>query len=403
MPGDTYRSIAKAAGLGISELARANPQRAADEPIRPGELLYLPLAPRRACIVQPGDTLAKLAANYQCAESRIRALNPQLPTDGEPDAGTRLVLPPSTHNRIVMPSSDYGPGRLAADMKRLARAFPFLKVRTIGRSVMGKPIVAVGIGEGPFRWHLNAAMHANEWITSVIAMRYLEDYSRACRRRTSIGGADAAALYRRTTLWVVPMVNPDGVELVQEGLSPDHPHAHRIGRWNRGSSVFRNWKANIRGVDLNDQFPAGWEEERRRRGVPGPAPRDYSGETPLSEPEAAALAEFTEAHSFDAAIALHTQGEEIYWNYGGLEPQEAKSWAHRLGLASGYRPVELTGSDAGFKDWFIAKFRRPGFTVEAGYGRNPLPVSDFEDVYDDCMRLLTEALDLSPAGLYNRM
>lgn len=398
--GDTYRSIARSARVGVSELVRANPQRPADEPIRPGELLYVPAGPadNRMYVVQPGDTLAAIAKWCGCTVGRLRTLNPQWSAEtvetAEPAPGTRIVLPAAA-GRIVVPSSAYGPDRMAADLKRLTSAFPFIKTAAIGSSVLGKPILAAGIGDGPFRWHVNAAMHANEWITSLVAMRFLEDYGRACRRKTQIGGFEAADLYRRTTLWVVPMVNPDGVELVQEGLRPEHPLCARIGRWNRGSASFRNWKANARGVDLNDQFPAGWEEERRRRAVHGPAPRDYGGEAPLSEPEAAALAAFTDAHSFDAVIALHTQGEEIYWNYGGLEPPESKAWAHRLGLASGYRPVELTGSDAGYKDWFIANYRRPGFTVEAGWGHNPLPLSDFEDMYDDCVRLLTEALDLS--------
>ncbi|CAI6014766.1 M14 family metallopeptidase [Cohnella sp. JJ-181] len=402
--GDTYRSIARASGVGCRELIMANPQRLASEPLRAGELLYLPVptAQKRMYVVQPGDTLADIAEAFACAASRLRELNPGLSGGAEPVAGARIELPPPSPARIVIPSSGYGPARLAADVKRLTNAFPFLKTATIGKSVMGKPIVALRIGDGPFCWHLNAAVHANEWITSLIAMRFLEDYGRACRRRARIGGLEAADLYRRTSLWVVPMVNPDGVELVQEGLQPGHPLSAQLGRWNRGSPSFRNWKANARGVDLNDQFPAGWEEERRRRGVPGPAPRDYGGDAPLCEPEAAALASFAEEQDFDAVISLHTQGEEIYWNYGGLEPPESKAWASRLGLASGYRPVELSGSDAGFKDWFIARFRKPGFTVEAGHGRNPLPLAAFEDMYDDCLRLLTEALDLSPGGLYNR-
>ncbi|MFD1907968.1 hypothetical protein ACFSQ7_34385 [Paenibacillus rhizoplanae] len=77
---------------------------------------------------------------------------------------------------------------------------------------------------------------------------------------------------------------------------------------------------------------------------------------------------------------LHSQGAEIYWNYRGYEPPESKQWAAKLAAASGYRAVELTGSDAGYKDWFIQRFRKPGFTVELGAGKNPLPAADFEDM-----------------------
>jgi g-D-glutamyl-meso-diaminopimelate peptidase len=179
-------------------------------------------------------------------------------------------------------------------------------------------------------------------------------------------------------------------------MTAKHPYHKELQEWNRGSNRFHRWKANARGVDLNDQFPAHWEEERKRRGIHGPGPRDYSGEKPLSEPEAAALAQFTEQTDFQAVIALHTQGEEIYWNYRDHEPSESRAWADRLALAAGYRAVYLEGSDAGYKDWFISRFRRPGFTVEAGLGRNPLPLADFEYIYDDIARLLAEALDCAP-------
>jgi g-D-glutamyl-meso-diaminopimelate peptidase len=151
-------------------------------------------------------------------------------------------------------------------------------------------------------------------------------------------------------------------------------------KWNGGRRSFRHWKANIRGVDLGDQFPAHWEEERERRGVLLPSPRDYSGPEPLSEPEAAALAALAEGKPGEAAVSLHSQGGEIYWNYRGYEPPESRELADKLAIASSYRAVELTGSDAGYKDWFIQAFRKPGFTVELGSGKNPLPLTDFEDM-----------------------
>ena len=290
--------------------------------------------------------------------------------------------------------SVYGPAQLVADARKLARKFPFVNVQTIGKSVLGKPILAIRIGEGPFRWHFNGACHANEWMTSLLLMRFARHYAKACRERAQIGGKPARGLYARNTLWLVPMVNPDGVELVQQGMTPKHPYYKQLLQWNRGTSNFHRWKANVRGVDLNDQFPAHWEAERDRRGIDRPGPRDYGGTGPLTEPEAIALAEWTRRTDPHAAIALHTQGEEIYWNYRDREPAEAGEWAKRLGLASGYRPVWLEGSDAGYKDWFIETFRRPGFTVEAGWGHNPLPIEDAENMYDDVMKLLTEALDL---------
>lgn len=287
----------------------------------------------------------------------------------------------------------YDPHRLNKEIKRLTRIYPFISSGTIGRSVLGKQIPYLKIGAGPFRWHFNGACHANEWITSSLLMRFAEDYAQACAKRQPFWGKQAKDLFTRCSLWIVPMLNPDGVELVQHGIKADHPLYKELMAWNRGSELFHRWKANARGVDLNDQFPAFWEEERKRRGVLSPGPRDFGGSAPLCEPEALALAQFTEQTDFHAVLALHTQGEEIYWNYRKEEPPESKEWADRLALSSGYRAVYIEGSDAGYKDWFISQFKRPGFTVEAGWGHNPLPMDDFDYLYDDVARLLAEALD----------
>lgn len=278
--------------------------------------------------------------------------------------------------------------------RQLAALYPFLSAYVIGHSVLGKPIIALRCGCGPRSIHMNASFHANEWITSALLMRFVSELSAAYATGHPMGGHSAAELCNEVTLWAVPMVNPDGVELVQNGAPTVHPLYSQLREWNGGLDSYSDWKANIRGVDLNDQFPAFWEEECKRRGIAGPGPRDYPGPHPLSEPEAVAIARLTETISFDAVVALHTQGREIYWNYRDFEPAEAEQLARRLAQASGYEPVKLSGSDAGYKDWFIQQFRRPGFTVEAGYGENPLPMSNFESIYSELQPLLIESLRL---------
>ncbi|HZG87159.1 M14 family metallocarboxypeptidase [Paenibacillus sp.] len=275
---------------------------------------------------------------------------------------------------------------------RLRRAYPNLAVFSIGSSVLGKPLYAFRLGTGTKRVFVNGAFHANEWITAPLVLRFVEEAARAAQRGESFRGRDAAELFRRVTLDAVPMVNPDGVELVVRGLGADHPLRRELLAWNGGSDDFSGWKANARGVDLNDQFPAHWDVERDRRAVDGPGPRDYTGEAPLTEPEAQAIARFTEAERFDLVVAMHTQGREIYWNYRDREPLEAERIARALGRASGYAPVKLTGSDAGYKDWFIDRFGRPGFTVEAGFGANPLPLAQLPGMYEETSALLMEAL-----------
>jgi g-D-glutamyl-meso-diaminopimelate peptidase len=293
---------------------------------------------------------------------------------------------------IVHWNQTFGYTELQRDLQRLEEAFPSLRVESIGRSVLGKRLDAIRLGTAKRSVFVNAAFHANEWITSPIALRFVEDAARAAAEGRSFHGADASALFREVELWTVPMVNPDGVELSLYGAAPDHPYAGRLALLNRGGADFSAWKANIRGVDLNDQFPANWEVERDRRDVDGPGPRDYTGEAPLTEPEAAAIAAFTQERDFAMVLALHTQGQEIYWNYRDEEPPESERIAKAMEAASGYAAIKLTGSDAGYKDWFIHRFRRPGFTVEAGLGTNPLPITQLPKMYEEVSGIIMQAL-----------
>ena len=114
---------------------------------------------------------------------------------------------------------------------------------------------------------------------------------------------------------------------------------------------------------------------------------------PESEPETVALVNLTRSRRPRAVIALHSQGEEIFWEYGCKKPPESERLARIFAAASGYTLVENSGlaSHGGYKDWFIECFDRPGFTVEIGKGENPLPLSDFDDILKDTVPMLTLA------------
>jgi g-D-glutamyl-meso-diaminopimelate peptidase len=286
-------------------------------------------------------------------------------------------------------TKSYSYNDLINQLLLLKQPNPYLMNEVIGHSVMGKEIIAIRLGQGKRVIHYNASIHANEWITAVLLIKFIMECLHSMDEEDGyLEGFNLRALLQETTVWFVPLLNPDGVELVLEGVREGHPYKQQLLDWNNHSSDFSGWKANIHGVDLNDQFPAHWEEEQLRRNVSKPAPMNYSGVAPLSEPEASAIANFTLKHSFDIVLSLHTQGEEIYWNYRGYEPINAWEIANKFAEGSGYRAVHLTDSDAGYKDWFIQHFRHPGFTIEAGYGKNPLPIEQLDDMYEKVSKIL---------------
>ena len=146
-------------------------------------------------------------------------------------------------------------------------------------------------------------------------------------------------------------------------------------------------------MDLNLQFPAGWENARDikySQGFTSPAPRDFVGFGPLTEPEALAIYDFTLMHDFRLVIAFHTQGQEIYWQFQNYNPPQSFEIGTELANVSGYRLAETpyNSSFAGFKDWFIQNYNRPGYTIEAGIGVNPLPISQFDEIYQDNLGIL---------------
>ena len=150
-------------------------------------------------------------------------------------------------------------------------------------------------------------------------------------------------------------------------------------------------------MDLNLQFPAGWEQAKEikfSQGYTMPAPKNYVGTTPISEPESRAIYNFTLKNNFKLVIAYHTQGKEIYWNFQNLAPESAKIIGEKFAKASGYLLTEVpyNSSFAGYKDWFIQKHIKPGYTVEAGLGGNPLSISQFDEIYNDNIGILVLGL-----------
>ncbi len=152
-------------------------------------------------------------------------------------------------------------------------------------------------------------------------------------------------------------------------------------------------------MDLNLQFPAGWENAREIKYAQGfnkPAPRDFVGFGPLTAPESLAVYNFTLEHNFRLAIAYHTQGEEIYWNFQNINPPMGRFIGERFSRASGYAlaDVPYNSSFAGYKDWFIQNYNRPGYTIEAGLGQNPLPITQFDTIYAKNLGILTIGLNV---------
>lgn len=252
--------------------------------------------------------------------------------------------------------------KLIKDIHTIKEDFPGITLFTIGKSFEGRNLYSFKIGAGSRKILLCGAHHGMEWLTAKICMEFGRELCLLSELSTSV--------------YIVPMLNPDGVAIASHGL---------------------RWQANARGVDLNHNYDALWSLSRmteNKCGITCPCASRYGGEYPESEPESRALADFTRENCFDAVFALHSTGSVIYYDFCGIVPPGTEEYLARFEASSSYvRDIPAgTAVYGGFKDWFIRRFRKPGFTIEVGQTENPLPLSDFNEVYDGVRGILWETV-----------
>ena len=341
-------------------------------------------------LIRKGDTFFDLARRFNTSISAIETANPDL-NPNELQIGQRVIIP--TRDAVVLTNIPYTSQTLRRNIEGLTKRYPFLRTGVIGRSVNGQQIPYLMFGDGPVKVGYNASHHANEWITTPVLMKFTEQMCRAYSLGVSLGESDVRRLWQRTTFVIVPMVNPDDVDLVTGEYPPGSREYNAARALNTDLPFPDGWKANIEGTDLNLNYPAGWEEARRikyEQGFTRPGPRDFVGTSPLSAPESRAMVQFTERQSFRLILAYHTQGEIIFWKYLNYQPENSLEIARRFSEVSGYSVEETPYSSgfAGYKDWFIQTRNLPGYTIECGRGVNPLPISQFNEIYRDNLGIL---------------
>jgi len=281
---------------------------------------------------------------------------------------------------------------------KLKSKYHFLEVGSIGNSLLGRSIPLVTIGNGTKSALYIGSHHGMEWITSALLVGFINDFCYDFTNGNTISEISCRVLFETRKIYIIPILNPDGVDYAINGLRDDNPLKDRVLKMNGGSSDFSHWQANARGVDLNHNYDAGfaaYKRIEREQGIYGGAPTKYSGEYPESEPETSSLAGFIRrSEKLRMILTLHTQGEEIYYSSGDCMAPSSQRIASLFSRMTGYRTCVPTGTAAygGLTDWYIRTFHRPSFTFECGRGQNPLPQSQASDIYE----VIREALFTAP-------
>ena len=304
-----------------------------------------------------------------------------VPTPSPSLAATQTPASEAAYENIVDPNQPYSYEMLMEDANKLTIMYDgLIELSSIGKSVEGRELALIKLGKGETKLVLAGTHHAREYITSAFLMETVDEYARAYATSGEFGSIDIKALLDTVTLYIVPMVNPDGVNLVLNG--PDavkNPEEVKSMRMMQGS--YSEWKANINGVDLNRQYPCHWDMKTSNTNVP--SSEMYKGEAPATEPEVQAMMRLCEENEFALAASFHSKGEVIYWADSGTDGaiQASNAIAQTLADVTGYSLMGVSEDPAvygaGFENWFRQEYLRPAFCVElTPVGNGAVPHDD---------------------------
>ncbi|MGG0658238.1 M14 family zinc carboxypeptidase [Rummeliibacillus pycnus] len=290
------------------------------------------------------------------------------------------------HSNMVDPTKNITYGMYNYYLRVIAQLYPeFTEVEKIGESVQGRSIYALRVGNGKKEILMDAAIHGREHMTTNVLMEMIDQYTVSYRKGTNYAGYNVKRVLDKTSIWFVPMMNPDGVTLVQKGInSMDSKYRANLKKYNHGSNNFNRWKANGRGVDLNRNFDGLWKYVA----YTPKSYMNYKGTSAFSEPEAQALKSFVQRHHFKTDLSYHSSGQIVYWfNFqkGSNRTRDLKL-AKSVGKITGYTvvpPLYYRGSGSS-ADWFILNQKKPGLTIEiAPYaGNGPVPHRYWSSVWN---------------------
>ncbi len=330
---------------------------------------------------------------------------PLLPTWESADAAAEVFFADAKNAVVDHSARDYSYAEMEEDLSILAAAYPSLfSYRSFGKSLDGRELYVAILGNPNAEKSVlvSAGIHGREYLTPLLAMKQIEFYLQYYEVG-DYGGTDYRTLLDSCLFYIVPMSNPDGIMLSQEGLSSlrsaelratvqavyARDKAKGYTSQTDIDEYLKFWKANARGVDLNRNFDAQWESYRK--GEYEPCHKNYKGPSAASEPETQALAALTESIAgLQAVLCIHSQGEVLYWDCGQNAPlhDATLAFTNAIAASNGYEVVMEQNNDASFSDWCALNKDLIAVTVETGNGTCPLFIDKFTAIWFDNFDLL---------------
>lgn len=192
------------------------------------------------------------------------------------------------------------------DIKLLTRNNDFIEKIKIGYSNMNKPIYCVKIGKGERNILVTCAHFGTEYLTSAFIMNFLKNYADAYKNGDDFEGKNSGELYSNISLYVIPMLNPDSVDIAVNGFDITDSFHQRLISDAGVHSFNRVWKDSLSSSDIHHE--AGLR-----------ITKEYSGEKKCRNVyfENEVVKNFNHEIDFDMFIRIHSHTEDMYYDFGG--------------------------------------------------------------------------------------
>lgn len=284
---------------------------------------------------------------------------------------------------VVDPYVTYSYEQMNYDIELLGKMYPDLVrgIHSIGKTTEGRDIPAFIFGKGPVKAVMCGSMHAREHIATNFLMYLVDSYALAYTNNLERDGYSFREALDSCSFLIVPMVNPDGINLVQNGYdSTQNPEYLKELPVN--SYGYRGWKSTVNGVDLNNNFDYLWVPQG------SPSYGGYSGPEPASEPETRAMQELINSTDFKVFVSFHTQGQVIYWmdpNCDQSLAEKHEPYIERICIETGFDMMPSDGSYgvSGYMTDYIRYYKKAmAMTIELCpyIGDYPYPEEYFDNI-----------------------
>lgn len=301
---------------------------------------------------------------------------PVYASDSESVSSVPSIVDTSNHN--------YTFAEMETDICQLVQSYPgLISYEMAGTSTDGRGIYELILGNknAPNAIYIQAAIHGREWMNSMMLMKQIEELLKQWNypyADTTVGN-----ILNQCCIYIIPMVNPDGVSISQLGLNGINTADLRTYVASLpGANNFSKWKANAKGVDINRNFGTGWNN---KVDCSVPSSEAYNGTAPLTEKESLAVATGFSKRKFQVAISYHSMEGAVYWDIGqtGAIRDQTKTLATHIKNITGYRlgsASPLKGLDY---NYFIFEKNTPSVVIETGYVACPLPYSQWNTLWKE--------------------